>query len=127
MPAIQAATSRFTRLRIGGSHRPSARLLGGWLVTSLKVPNIQVAFDRDAANTITRVMLTNDDEEVALERIDGGACVAGRARVDGYEASRVGSIGDQHLLTLMAEELRVRTHDVAFEAAVRAARGLGEV
>jgi hypothetical protein len=121
MPAIQAAASRFTRLRIGGSHRPSARLLGGWLVSSL------VAFDRDAANTITRVMLTNDDEQVALERLDGGTCVAGRARVNGYEASRVGSIGDQHLLALMAEELRVRTHDVAFEAAVRAAQGLREV
>lgn len=122
MPEIQAAPSRFSRLQIAGRDRPSTRLLAAWLVTSLTLPNVHVEFEDDAADTITRVLLTNGAEEVCLERLEGSRCVAGHARVDGHEASRVASLGEQHPLALMAEELRVRAHDTAFEAAVRAAR-----
>ena len=125
MPAIQAAAARFSRLEIAGSDRHSARLLGAWLMTSLKLQSLGFKIVDDSRNAIVRLALVNEAEEITLKRLDGSSCVEGRARVNGREASRVASIGDQNLLTLMAEELRVRTHDPAFDAAVRSATRLG--
>ena len=122
MPAVQSAGPRFTRLQIAGSDRHSVRLLGAWLMTSLKLPALRVELLDDARNGIDRVTLSNDAEEVSLQRLDGTPCVEGRARVNGREASRVAAIGNQDPLALISEELRVRVHDPAFETAVRAAR-----
>jgi glucose-6-phosphate dehydrogenase assembly protein OpcA len=125
MPAVQSAAGRFSRLRIAGRDRPSARLLAAWLTTALKLTNLRVEIEDDPSHSIARVALANDAEEISLARLDGTGCVEGRARVNGHEASRVASIADQHPLALMGEELRVRAHDAAFEAAVRAARTIG--
>jgi hypothetical protein len=122
MPAVQSAAARFSRIRIDARDRESARLYGAWLMTSLKLNNPRLDVRDDDRYTIGRVTLGNDAEEISLQRLDGSTCVEGRARVDGREASRVSSIGDQNPATLMAEELRVRTHDAAFEAAVRRVR-----
>jgi hypothetical protein len=122
MPEVQSAAGRFSQLQIAGGDRPSARLFGAWLVTSLKLPAVRVAIDSQEGPALARVALRNDAEEITLRRLDGSACVEGRARVNGHEASRVASIGEQSLLALLAEELRVRAHDPAFEASVRAAR-----
>ena len=40
------------------------------------------------------------------------------------ETSRVVSLGDQRLTTLICEELRIRSRDPAFERAVAVARGI---
>jgi len=125
VPAMQSAAPRFTRLQIQGADRHSARLFGGWLMTSLKLQNTRIEIEDDSRHAIARVTLGNDAEEISLHRLDRGACVEGRARVNGYEASRVGSIGDLIPLALMSEELRVRAHDAAFEAAVRSAGSIG--
>lgn len=124
MPAIQSAAGRFTRMRIAGRDRHSARLFAAWLVTSLKLQNVRPEIVDDSRDSIGLVTLSNDAEEIALRRLEGSACVEGRARVNGREASRLSSMGDQNMLALMAEELRVRTHDPAFEAAVRGAMRL---
>lgn len=122
MPAVQSAAARFTRLQIVARDRHSARLYGAWLMTSLRLNNARFDVLEDGEQAIGRVTLSNDAEEISLQRLDGSTCVEGRARVNGREASRVSSIGDQNPGTLMTEELRVRAHDAAFEAAVRGIR-----
>ena len=122
MPAIQSAATKFARLQIAGGDRHSARLLAAWLMTSLKLSAPRLEMLDDSRNRIDRVTLSNDAEEISLRRLEGTACVEGRAHVNGLEASRVAAIGNQDPLALMSEELRVRVHDVAFESAVRAVR-----
>lgn len=124
MPAIQAAAGRFTRLQIAAHDRSSARLFGAWLMTSLKLANLRLDIVDHPRNAIDRITLGNDAEEISLRRLEGTSCVEGTAHVDGRAASRVASIGNQDPLHLMVEELRVRAHDLPFEAAVRAARNI---
>ena len=50
-------------------------------------------------------------------------CVEGSARLNDREASRIASLGEQNLAALIGEELRVRSHDAAFEKAVRTVGG----
>jgi hypothetical protein len=48
-----------------------------------------------------------------------GDCLDAQVRLASHTlASRVVSLGDQSLRTLMAEEMRVRSRDLAFERAV---------
>jgi glucose-6-phosphate dehydrogenase-like protein OpcA len=122
MPGVPVAAQRFTRLVITGSDGPSARLFAGWLGASLKWRQVQVAIEQRPGAPIEAVTFGSDREELSLRRLPGSTCVEARARLEQRETSRTTSLGKQSLTDLVAEELRVRSHDVAFEAAVRFAR-----
>ena len=121
MPGVPAAVARFTRLQIAGSDASSARLFAGWLGASLKWQKVQVDFTRRPGAAIDTVIFGNGRDELSLRRLPGSTCVEARARLAERDVLRTASLGDQSLAALVAEELRVRSHDVAFEAAVRAA------
>lgn len=123
MPGVPAAAARFTRLRITGTDTPSARLFAGWLRASLDWQRrVQFEFDDKAGAAVDAVTFGDGREELSLRRLPGGTCVEARARLDGREATRITSLGDQSLAALIAAELRLRAHDRAFESAVRAAQ-----
>jgi len=122
MPGVPAAAQRFTRLVVAGSDAPSARLFAGWVGASLKWRGVQVVIEQRPGAAIEAVTFGNDREELSLRRLPGSTCVEARARLEQREASRTASLGEQSLTDLMAEELRVRPRDAAFEAAVRFAR-----
>lgn len=124
MPGVPAAAARFSRLEVCGSDRPSARLFAGWLVSSLQLGRAQVHIDECEWAPLQAVTLGGDREELSLRRLPGSSCVEGHARLEGRETSRIASLGDQRLSALIADELRVRARDRAFEAAVRAAGGI---
>ena len=124
MPNVLAAVARFSRLEVCGSDGPSARLFAGWLVSSLKLERVQVRIDECEGAPVQSVALRNEREELSLRRLPGSTCVEAHARLEGREASRTATLGDQRLSALIADELRVRTRDRAFEAAVRAAGGI---
>lgn len=121
MPGVAAAAATFTRLHVSGSDLPAARLFAGWLGASLRGRHAQIQVEQRGGAAIETVTFGNDREELSLRRLPDSSCVEGHARLEGREASRIASLGDQSLTVLIAEELRVRSRDVAFEAAVRAA------
>ena len=109
---------------MAGSDPAAGRLFAGWLVASTKARQAQVKVEQRGSSPVEAVTFGSDREELSLRRLPGSTCVEGKARIDGREASRIVSIGDQNLTVLIAEELRVRSRDLAFEAAVRAAGAL---
>lgn len=121
MPGVPEAAAKFTNLRIEGSDAYSARLFAAWLAASLKWNNVAVRFEQQQGEPLNAVSFGNGNEALVLRRVAGSTCVEGTARWHGREASRIASLGERSLATLIAEELRVRSHDTAFEKAVRMA------
>jgi hypothetical protein len=121
MPGVPEAAATFTTLRIEGSDPFSARLFAAWLGASLKWHNVTVRYEQQDGEAINAVTFGNGNEELMLRRVPDSTCVEGVARVHGREVSRIASLGEQSLAALIAEELRVRSHDTAFERAVRMA------
>ena len=119
MPGVPAAAARFTRLRVAGRDAASARLFAGWLAASTKAPDLEVVIHPSDGAGIDEVTFGNGREELSLRRLRGSTCVEARARLEQREAFRTASLGQQSLAELLAEELRVRSRDLAFEAAVR--------
>jgi len=123
IPAVAAAATAFTRLRIEGADRPTARLFAGWLRTALAWQDsvtIDVADSRRDA-PMESVTLSGGDIELRLCVAGSRRCVETTATVPGQAAtSRVVSLGAQSLESLLAAELRIRSRDSAFEQAVRA-------
>jgi glucose-6-phosphate dehydrogenase assembly protein OpcA len=121
LPGVAEAAAGFTSLRVAGSDKPSARLLAGWVVASLRLKQARIDVEHRGDAAIEEVRFGSDREELWLRRLPGSGCVEGHARLDARKASRIVSMADQSLTALMAQEVRVRSRDVAFEAAVRAA------
>ena len=121
LPGVHEAVAQFSRLHVSGSDLPSARLFAGWLVASVKWRQGPVQIERRPGAPLDTVAWGNGRQELLLRRLPGRPCIEGRARLGGREASRIASLGNHTLTTLIAEELRVRSRDAAFEAAVRAA------
>jgi glucose-6-phosphate dehydrogenase assembly protein OpcA len=125
IPDVRAAA--FTRLAMAAGDRHAARLLAGWLASALGWKG-QVSIEiRDVPDgaSIESVTLAGDDVELELGLVQGRTCVHTVARLRGREcAARTVALGDGGVPALIAEELRVRSRDLAFERAVAA---LGEV
>jgi glucose-6-phosphate dehydrogenase assembly protein OpcA len=119
MPGVGEAAAKFSRLRIDGSDPYSARLFAAWLAASLKWHHVSTRFEQQPGNPINAVTFGNGNEELVLRRVPGSGCVEGLARLHGRVASRIAAPGERSLTALIAEELRVRSHDTAFEEAVR--------
>jgi hypothetical protein len=121
MPGVAAAATKFTRLHVTGADRAAARLFAGWLGAASGAREAKITVEEQGRTPVDAVTFGSDRDELSLRRLPNSSCVEGHARIDGREASRIASLGDQNLTALIAEELRVRSRDVAFEAAARAA------
>jgi hypothetical protein len=67
------------------------------------------------------VRLSGHGQHLTLRLVAEGRCVEAEAHVEGHSgASQIVPLGDQSLGGLIAEELRVRSRDLAFEQALRA-------
>ncbi len=121
---VRAASASFSSLSISGGDRAQCALFAGWLDASLGWKGRVVPQNSSAASgaPMETVTLAGDAGELSLNLLPDTTCVNTQARL-GTEilASRVVSLGDQSLRTLLAEELRVRSRDLAFERAVERA------
>lgn len=127
IPEVRAAAPAFRRLKIVGSDPHCARLFAGWLMSSLKWerPLAVDARTVEGSAPIACVELAGDDESLTLDLASSGTCVKTSVHVkDHGGASRIVSLGDLRLATLLGEELRIRARDLAFERAVAAAEGV---
>lgn len=121
LPQVREAVPAFTRLAISGDDRSQCALFAGWLRASLDSrERLATELEPGSGGSMLHVSLEAPDLQVDLKLRSGGACIAGEARSRGETcASRVVSAGDQRLATLLSEELRIRSRDLAFEAAIR--------
>jgi glucose-6-phosphate dehydrogenase assembly protein OpcA len=123
IPEVRDAAGGFNRLVIAGSDVHSARLLAGWLASSLRWDG-RVAIEIRAmpgGPSIESAMLGDGTQDLVLRIAPSRVCVEAAARVSGHAgADRIVSLGDQSLAGLISEELRVRSRDLAFERALAA-------
>ncbi len=127
VPEVRAAVPLFRSLEIEGGDLHAVRLYGGWLMSSLQWAH-QVAVDfrgTPSDMAIERVRFGSDADGITLRVADSRNCLEGTASVGGQPCvSRTIVFGDQSLGSLIAEELRIRSRDLPFERALRAAGGI---
>ena len=127
IPEVRAAAPGFNRLRIEGSDLHAARLYAAWLMSTLKwTPATLEVVERPGGAAIECVEVGDGDQALSLRTGSSRTCIETAARVHGHagDVSRIVSLGDQGLCALIAEELRIRSRDLAFERAVEAVGGL---
>ena len=121
IPQVRDATPRFDRLEIKGSDDAAAALYGAWLTGALgrdRAITVKVT-PGTAGLFLEEVRLGNDNECLTLRLAPGGTCVVTSATVNDHrDVQRTVSIGDRSDSALLAEELRIRVRDKAFELAV---------
>ena len=122
MPDVRDATSSFKRLRIEGSDRPSAQLFAAWMQTSMQWGDSVAVDIVDVDGPPVRcIELGNGTIALNLRIGHSGTCVTS-AGTSGHQTrtSRVVRLEDESLASLLADELRVRSRDEAFERALQA-------
>ena len=83
------------------------------------VPDVSTAASGAPLESVT---LEGESCRIELCMLPRSTCLSTEGHVGpDLVASRVISLGDQSLSALLAEELRVRAHDIAFERALAAA------
>ncbi len=120
---VEVAAAKFRALSIESADPFAARLFAGWLKSSLGwTDEVRVDFSDSAEGApLRQVRLVGEGEELALSLVPQGTCVRTAAQIQGHSrASRTVTLGDQSLAGLIAEELRIRSHDSAFERALAA-------
>lgn len=121
LPRVRDTAASITGLSMAGGDAAQCALFGGWLDTSLgwdgRVPMTRQL--QPSGPGLVSVRLDSPDGDVELRLLPGGACLASEARAEGAVlASRVVPAGDESVATLLSEELRIRSRDLAFERAL---------
>ena len=122
IPRVRDTARSFTHLRISGSDGVAAKLYAAWLTSSLSQPlEVELAIE-PGRSPIERVRLGDAERSLTLRLGRSKHCVHTAMAIDGeHTSSRIASLGDQRLPSMMAEELRIRARDAAFERAMAAA------
>ena len=119
IPQARDAAPRLTRLDITGSDPLAGSLYAAWLAGSI---GHDVETHAGAATTgrfVEEVRLSNADEYLSLRLAQSGTCIVASAKVQNHrEVQRTVPMGDRSDSALLAEELRIRVRDKAFELAV---------
>ena len=121
VPEVRRAT--YSRVEIRGADRHDAALLAGWLKSRLPGgADLDVDHQADAGPKLASIELSGPEARLSVRLLPNGTCLETVVAVqDGSPVSRVVARGDDRLPALLGEELRVRSRDLAFEDAVRAA------
>jgi glucose-6-phosphate dehydrogenase assembly protein OpcA len=125
IPEVRAATGSFDRLVIAGADAAAARLFAAWLQTTLHWGD-RVAVDiqgSDRKAPVERIALSGGGLELNLRLAKSPHCVESAAKMGEAATSRVVSLGDDSIVAVLTEELRIRSRDEAFERALRAIVG----
>jgi glucose-6-phosphate dehydrogenase assembly protein OpcA len=122
LPRVKESAGALTSLSIAAADRAQAALFAGWLDASLNWRGrVRAAFVPSSV-PFESVTLRGNTCELELSLLPDSNCLSAEGRIGGeVMASRVLSLGSQTLSSLMAEELRVRSRDLAFERALERA------
>ena len=126
MPGVAQSPDRFTSLRIVAGDRDAAALFAAWIGNALGLDGRLRVEVRDSGGeaALEEVRLGDGAEELVLRLAKSRRCVESAARLPHRSAtSRIVSLGNQSLESLLLEELRIRARDAAFERALRTVVG----
>jgi glucose-6-phosphate dehydrogenase assembly protein OpcA len=122
MPQVKESASELSSLSIAAADRAQAALFAGWLDASLNWRGRVRAALVPSSVPFESVTLRGSTCELELSLLPDSNCLSAEGRIGGeLMASRVLSLGSQTLSSLMAEELRIRSRDLAFERALERA------
>ena len=120
VPGLRAAAADFSRLAITAADEQGARLFATWLKKRLptRTPiDVQIA---PGEHFLTQVSLSGPSHRLELQLTAAGTCVRASAEVGGHAVpSRTVPLGNQSLVALVEEEMRIRARDTTFEDALR--------
>jgi glucose-6-phosphate dehydrogenase assembly protein OpcA len=120
VPSVRAAAGDFSRVAITAADAHAARLFAAWLSKRLPTRTPLEVQMVPADHFLTHVALTGPSHRLSLELTAAGTCVRSSADVSGHAAAgRTVSLGNQSLVALVEEEMRIRARDMAFEDALR--------
>jgi len=118
---VRSAAPSLSHLSVTGKDRAQCALYAGWLDASLGWQR-RVAVELGPGKhdaPMEAVVLEGGRTQLAVRLHPAEPCLCAEARVDNQLlASRMISLGTQGLKELLAEELRVRSRDLAFERAL---------
>ena len=125
LPQVQRDAASLQRIEIDAKDVDAARLYAGWLKSRLRwTDGVSIALREvasEAPTPLVRVRLSGKALSITLEVKPQRSCL--EAAVEGGDSSmRIVPLGDGSIGALIAEELGVRTRDLAFEQALKAAR-----
>lgn len=122
IPETRVACAALTTLDIAAGDPHAARLFAGWLAACLPaadrldVKTTQVP----GGATIESIALAGGGSRLSLRLLPNRSCIESTLEhAGGIVASRVAPAADERLEALLAEELRIRSRDMAFEGALR--------
>lgn len=122
LPDVRAAAGTYRTLTIAASDTDAARLFAAWMRTRLPHgKDLEVSLSAGSADEgpITSVALHGESQQLALRLMANRTCVETAVRRDEQpDAVRVVPLGNRSPSELLSEEMRVRSRDVAFEAAL---------
>jgi glucose-6-phosphate dehydrogenase assembly protein OpcA len=123
IPEVRASASIFDAVRVAGSDPFQARLAAGWLRSRLPAgKRLSVRFERGVSAPVESLQLSGENATLGVRLRPDSACMETSVQIGAAPAAvRVVAAGDPQPQSLIAEELRVRSRDLAFEDAVRAA------
>jgi glucose-6-phosphate dehydrogenase assembly protein OpcA len=127
VPDVSRSIGTFRSLEIAAGDRHAARLLAGWLGARLPEGGTLAVHisSAPAAAPIQSVRLAGSKYRLSLERAPATECI--RTSIDSSEGEAVARfvpLGHRTRESLVADELRVRARDLAFEEALRASAEL---
>lgn len=121
-PDVHADAASLTSLDIVAADAHAARLFAAWITTSLPHgEKIEVSIaDSPAGHFMHSIFLNGPRQTIRLELLPSHTCVeTSIVRATQPLTTRVVPLGDQSPARLLAEELRIRSRDEAFERAMR--------
>jgi glucose-6-phosphate dehydrogenase assembly protein OpcA len=125
MPDVRASADGFDRLGIVAGDRHDARLVAGWLKARLPGGERLRLDLRGGAAPLDAVALSGSAGSLTVRLVGNHRCLETEVRLgSGQPSTRVVALGDQRPLTLLREEVRVRSRDLAYEEAAAAAEKL---
>jgi glucose-6-phosphate dehydrogenase assembly protein OpcA len=122
MPEVRDSAAAFDHLCIEANDRPSAQLFAAWMRSALQWrDNVTIEIqEAPRPAPIACISLTGGSQDLHLRLAKSHTCVESAMSASARNAtSRVVSLGDETLASLLTEELRIRSRDRAFEHALR--------
>ena len=120
IPGLRAAAADFSRLAITAADEDGARLFATWLKKRLSTRAPLDVHIGAGDDFLSEVSLSGPSHRLELQLTAAGTCVRSSAEINGQAVPhRTVSLGNQSLVALIEEEMRIRARDTAFEDALR--------
>jgi len=128
LPDVRAARDTYSTLTIEAADTDAGRLFAAWLRSRLphgKDLAVSLSSAGATSEPVASIALEGQSHQLSLRLMANRTCVGTAVRrADQPDAVRVVPLGNTSPVAVLSEEMRVRSRDVAFEAALEGVAGL---